>query len=567
MQLTEETVARPAERVAGGAAFTIGAFGLVVGVLVVLQRVGAADPLLRVLGTALPIVMIAVVAAGAATMRLSRFMAGSRMMPATGLGMATAGVCAGLAFGLVKAAGSDPTGALVALAGGLALAAVGVGPLLHRRAAASLPALLIGRFEAPAVRWCVVAAAAFAALLAALAGVEIAVRGLAAGTGLARSQAVTLAALLVAAVALPGGIGGLGWAAAAGGGIAIATFGLTVTASVAPHFRVPLPFAGDPAGWASAVTRLAAWHDGPPVLGRAPAGIWTLALGLAVLLPLLVPPVLAPPSSGSARRAGIVALLVAGVLAALAAATAALTILAMDPAAIGPDPERFPPGIYDASRDGLATVCGGFPATPAAARQACATAATAAAAGPDIRPTDRGLLVGLPRVRGLGGAFAGLTEGAVACLGIVLAAAGLLAAAATLTSDGLFGAADSRVSASARMAATRALCLGGVLLLAIVAHSGPLAPERLAVLAGGIGCGVLAPLVGLALWPRASTGSALASLVASLLAGGSALLTSGDAASIPALTSATAGAFLAAVVAAGIFTLLLPSAPRQPAPG
>ena len=241
-----------------------------------------------------------------------------------------------------------------------------------------------------------------------------------------------------------------------------------------------------------------------------------MTLGFAVLAPLLAPSI-ACRSRSEAQRAGFIALFWGFVAVGLAAATVMLATLSFDATLVGRRPDGIPDSILVASGRGLVSICGQTLDDRPAVRRACiATGAPAALRPEDIAATGPFLLTNLPALRRLGNSFAGLVPAALIALGLALAAAGVQSVASALGHDVIYRIRDRSALTSRRLAISRALALGLIVMAGILVATTRFQPQMLIAWALGLSAAALAPLLALSLWPKARSRDALVTLLAGL---------------------------------------------------
>ncbi len=280
----------------GRALFAAAVFLTGLGLILVLQQVGAPEGLTRGLGPLFALGTAAVIGVLARTSRVTRFLAASRATSPLYAALAFAGAGAGLIAatepGLGGAAGAPPGGVL----GGLALSALIVGPLLRSSGAASFGDFLVTRFPGRRAGVAIAIGLFVCAGLQAIVGFDLALESWLQATNMGRGfSAALLAALVIAAIA-PGGLASVVWssAACAAGILLMAALNLAVTIVAGGALR---EIATQAAGAA------------PGFLAPS-ASVWTdfaCALGVACLAPL-ASPAIASQTANRARRAGLLAL-------------------------------------------------------------------------------------------------------------------------------------------------------------------------------------------------------------------------------------------------------------------
>ncbi len=293
-------------------------FAIGLATVVVLDRIGVPARLVGAIGPILTLLGLAVLGAGARSADLASFLAARRSAPPLYGGLGLAAIVAGMALcldpGLASFSDPPPLG----LAIGVALAAVGFGPLLRRFGATSPNDVVATRFSgSPAAIVAGIAAWAVAALTT-LAGFQVAVTAMEAFAAPNRLWAEVIVSTAVVLSVAPGGLAGVIWCAAASAGELAMIVAL---------------------GWASAWTQGAASPGSLPEAAAAPFGLGSptsLAALIASALAVagffaLQPPALASRDVGSAVRAGV-----AGSAFCLALTAMAIAALSAFPADTGP---------------------------------------------------------------------------------------------------------------------------------------------------------------------------------------------------------------------------------------
>lgn len=495
------------------AAFAFCAALVAMAALIALDRVGAPQRLIAALAPTLALIGLAAIGGAARTTQPAPFFTAARALP-PGFG-ALAGAAGWLALAAPFAPPHSPGPAPRDLALGFAAAgcaaALVFGPMLRRSGAYSFAGLIGTRFPSPMIRAFATLAAAATAALTLLAGMEGAAEVAAPWLGVTRAGAAACVGATLFALCAPGGLRGGLWAACGAFGLAALALSGALAARLGAGAALPLPVLGDRAAMMAGLSRLAGFE--PP----AWAPSWTLVALLGVGLALLAPAAgmaIGQPDAAAARRAAGGALGWAGALAAMALAAMILSVDGLDMATIGAAPEALPESIYAAAERGEIRLCGAFPASPAAARAACAATpgfpgalrlGDATPAGPNMLA----LALATPQAAAI--------AAAMIALGLTLAAAGLQALTGALAEAGLRRA--RRVTASRRLALARlamiaALSAGGWLVAAQAWPAG-----LLLLAAAAICATIIAPLLALALWPLAGPRDAWAGLAAGAAAG------------------------------------------------
>lgn len=551
----------------GQVAFAMAAFALAIGLVALADVIGAPAQIVELLVPLVTLAGLATIGLMAQTMRMSRFYAGQRAVPAQYTGLAAAALCSALLLPFLPpvariagAQGFAQTGSMTVLAGfaaGFAIAALASGPLLRKTGAYSIADMLAGRFASPRLRQIAALVCALTALLVAMAGLQGATDVLARIIGLPREIALLTAGFVVLAIIAPGGAGGLTWSAAAAGGALLAGFLGPFIAALASDSSAPLPWLNDEL-WNAAANRIGQWQSASQsanfTLNEAAATqiiiALAAALGTASLAPLLAPAITTT-GAAKARRAGwgalfFLALIVLGAVAALAIST-----LDLDPWLVGRRPQALPPAFYQASGHDLLLVCARAAANPGAALEACRAAGiTGVLSARDIWASGLFLLSAAPEFRGLSVALSGLLAAGLAAVSLALTAAGAHAFATAIAHDFLFAGTSSPALSSRRLAATRLCAIGLVIVLAVWSARQALDPRALIALAIAISAASLAPLMALTLWPRATPADAMRAMGAGLAVFiALALLSLWDGAHAYGLSVASLAGFCAAIAA------------------
>ena len=502
----------------GRVVFAMSAFVLLAGLVALLDRVGVPERLVSNLGPFFTLAGLAIIGVLLRSMRISRFYAGGRAVPAAYAGLASAALAAGLVLPFIPPAPDNLSGAglFAGFAGGLAFVGLVTGPFLRKTGAFSVCDLIAARFPNLALRLGVAIVVAAIGALVAIAGFQIALETLTDFTGLGRAPAAGLLALIILLVAAPGGVSGIVWAGTGATGIIVAAFALPLATLLARGQSVPLPLIGDSGLWRDAAVRIAAWQGGAIAEPSLTLSI-AMGIGLAALAPLLAPPITAR-DRGAALRSGLAMLGWSTVLAALFAATVAASALLVYRETSGQRADRLPPVIYAASAAGLIDICGGPVESPAAARIRCniLPGATVVLRPQDVRPDGMLLVTALPALAGFGAASTGLVSAAIVAAGLIMACAGILAFATALGHDAFYRVRDQAALTSRRLAITRILiafaAIAGAVLLSVRTPD----PRLLIGLAIALSAAGIAPLLALSLWPRALGADAVVALLAGL---------------------------------------------------
>ncbi|MDE2362272.1 MAG: symporter-like protein [Hyphomicrobiales bacterium] len=537
----------------GRVAFAMAAFAAAAGLIVLIDRVGAPERLIAAAGPAALLAGVALIGLLLRTMRVSRFYAAGRAVPPAYAGVGALAIALALIIPFTPPVSDrySGVGVFAGFAGGLVCALLVSGPYLRKTGAFSLSDLVASRFERLPVRLGVAAVVGATALIAAFAGYETAVSGLSTIAGVDRPAAAVAVGLVLVLAVGPGGQSGAIWIAATTGGVFIACFALPILLLALHKQTIPLPYIGDPDAWRTAIGRIEAWQGdaGEPASLSLSAG---MALGMASFAPLIAP-LVGVRDRIAAVRAGFGGLFWGLVAAALVCATVAASTLALVDTMVGRRPERLPDAIYAASATRLVAICGVSAPSPSQARAACQRTPNFAG---ELRPQDidtRGvfLLTALPPLAALGAAMSGLVWAAIVGVGIALASAGLLAAATALGNDAIHHVRDRSALTSRRLAIARAILLAAIVMGGLLTGARELEPRVLIGVALALSATTLAPLMALALWPRARAVDALFALATGLVAAES-LFATGE----PTVHRLAHGAVLGffAAVAVGVAT-------------
>ncbi len=557
--LTDEDLLERAS-IDGRVAFALAAFALGAGLVALLDRLGVPENFVAILGPVAAVTGLATVGLLVRSMRISRFYAAGRAVPAAYAGLALASLAMGLflPFAPPVPGGTSLAGLLTGFGIGLALAALAVGPFLRKTGAFSIPDLIAARFPNLALRLGVVAVVAAVGFLIGLAGLETAVRSLLQTSGADRLSATLLIGFVLALVAVPGGVTGVVWTSTGAAGILLAGLALPLIVLMTRGVPLAFPVWGDSALWTQSLARMAEWHaiDGEANQTMGYVLIAAIAIGVAVLAPLLAPAIACRDGS-NAGRAGFAALAWTGGFAALVGVTMAMTTMAFDQRLTGQRPDRLPAFAYAASGKGLVAICGHAIATPAEALESCRRAPgfKDVLRAEDISASGAWLTIGLPASRGLSVAFSGLVGAALVAIAMMLAAAGFQSLGTAVGHDAFYRVRDATALTSRRLAVTRLVMLVGVAAACAIVQTRVLDPRALIGLALAFSTATLAPLLALSLWPRAGGADATVSLLVGLATAETVIVFGGAS---PSLERLAAGAVIAcgAAFAAGLATSL-----------
>ena len=558
---TEEE-ARERDAIDGRVTFAIIAFVAAGGLIVLLDRVGVSERFVAAIGPTAALLALGLIGFLLRTMRISGFYAAGRAMPPVYAGFATAALATALIAPFTPPVSDLYSGAGVfaGFAFGLACAIFISGPYLRKTGAFSISDLIGARFDNMALRLGAALLVGVSSLLAGMAGFETAVSALSTIAGLTRTASAFVIAVVLAIVAVPGGLSGVVWAAVAAAGVAIAGFALPLLLASFQGQPIPLTLIGDQEAWRRATSLISFWQgdSGQPVSFLLALG---MALGMAASAPLIAP-FLTVRGARAALRAGIGAGLWSIALAAVVAATVAASALGLLDQLGGRRPDRVPDQLYAASAAKLIKICEQNPRNWGQAREACQKQPGYAGT---LRPQDistRGafLLTALPPLGGFGAAAAGLVWAAIAALGAALAAASLLTASIALGNDAIHRLRDKSALTSRRLAIVRAILLASIAACAVVCSARELDPRALIGVSLAFSAAGLAPLIALSLWPRARSGDAMFALAIGLGAA-EALLLTGDGTVRGLAGAAVVGCF--AAIIAGIASSMIGGGDRS----
>lgn len=544
----------------GRVAFAMAAFVAGASLVALLDRVGVPEGVVGLLGPALALCGLALIGVLLNAVRISRFYAAGRAVPAPYAGLALAALTVAFALPFAPPGAGAPLAELgLGLVLGLTLAAFVTGPLLRKTGAFSLPDLIAARFPSLGVRLGAVAVVAGLSLAVAGAGLELSARVFEVALGSTRPLAAFLSAAVLLALILPGGMSGVVWGATGAAGMLIAGLTLPLIVIMAGGETLPAPFLGDAASWGEAGKLINLWQAGATASAGAGEGSWMLvvavALGLGSMAPLLGPSTTTRDAS-AARQAGVSALAWSIVVGAVIAVTLAASSLLSEQWLTGERPDRLPAFAYRAGAGELLNVCGTPATTAETALVACEKSTGSRGLilrSSDYAPSGLWLTMALPELRELGVAFSGLTGAALLAIALVLAAAGFCAFGAALGHDALYRVRETNALTSRRLAMTRVIMAIGVIGLAgVVARQG-LDPRKLIGIALVLSAAAIAPLLALALWPRANGVDAALTLLAGLCISGAMIAWTGHAPDVVQLANAAVagciGAFCIGVAA------------------
>ena len=537
----------------GRAAFATAIFLFSLGVFILLDRIGAPERMVALLGPVIALIGLAALGFLLRSMRISSFHAAGRAAPGGYAGLAMAALAATLAtpFTPPTPMGASIQALLLGLGMGLALAGLGVGPMLRKTGAFSMTDLLASRFPNMALKIGSLLFVSLASLCVGLAGLSMALQGLNQATAMGPVACAIFAAALVAVIVVPGGLAGLVWSATGAGGLLIAGVAAPLVVIIASGATIPLPVLGDRAAFAEAVARIEEWQSAVSLPGGHDRLIVVaIALGLGGLAPLLAPAI-ATQSPGEARRGGLMGLVCGGLLGLMALAVMAASALALQSELTGLRPADTPGFLLEASGRGVIWLCGRHPATLAQVREACEALPgfSGVLSSSDIVASGDYLLLGVTRLRGFGPAFSGLAMAGRISAALVLSAAGFLTLATALGHDAFYRMHAGAALSSRRLAVTRLILLVAIATSALLLLGVSVNPATLIGLALGLSAVTMAPLLLLTLWPRATGQDAAIALVAGVGVAEIALLLAGGSPSADLSAGAVVTGFVAALIA------------------
>lgn len=497
--------------------FAIAAFVALAGLLALLDRVGAPEGLVRLLGPAFVLAALATVGVLLRSMRVSQFYAAGRSVPTPYVGFGALAICAGLALPFVPPATetlglSTAAGAAI----GLTAALLVLGPYLRKTGAFSVVDLIATRFPNVALRLGLAVTVAAVGALVGLAGFDLATGPMTELLGLPRAVVAAGLAFVLVLVAAPGGVSGIIWAANGAAGVLLAALALPSGLLLA-RGDMPSFFSASPL-WRAGADQILFWQsqsaqEGGGIVAGFPAFLGAL-VAAAALAPLLTAPATAR-DGRSALRAGGLALGWNALLALLVTAMVLWGSVIFSRVVIGKTPDRLPDAIYSASMAGFVDICGGPAAGPAVARAVCANRGSASAplSVSDARPRTALFLANLTGMAGVGSAGVSLLAAALLAVGLTVAAAGFLLCATALGHDLFYRVRSRQAQTSRRLAVTRALLVATVALGAAVTGARTLDPRLLIGLAAALAAAAILPLLVLSVHPRVNGRDAVIALL------------------------------------------------------
>ncbi len=517
--LTDEDL-RERSVIDGRVAFAVTVFIASAALVALLDRVGVAERIVELLGPLITLAGLCLLGLLLRTMRVSRFYAGGRAVPAAYASLATAAIAAGLVIPFLPPVSGavSPAGLVIGFGGGLALAALVISPFLRKTGAFSATDLIAGRFPNLPLRFGVVTVVSAIGLLVGLAGLASAAATFSTGLGVSHSVSLSVLAAALVLMTAPGGVCGSIWGAASAMGVLLAGLILPLLMALGHGERIVVPIL-DGGPWRTAVDLMAGWQGAAATATSASgmALIVALLLGVGTLAPLLSPGIVVSDHT-SARRAGAGAVAWSAILALVLGTTMAMTALGLQHGLVGLKPVDVPDYAISASVSGQISLCRAAPASLRAAMSACAATPgfTGVIRAQDVSAGGAFLVQGLSATLGLGRAFSGLAIAGLTAVALSLAAAGFQVMATALGHDGYYRIRNATAMTSRRLAITRAL-----LVLAIAASAALLdratPDERMLLgLAVALSASAIAPMLALSLWPRAESADATLTLLVGL---------------------------------------------------
>jgi cation/acetate symporter len=305
---------RERAKIDGRAAFAGAAYLIGIGLIFLLQRVGAPNGLVRALGPLFALAGLALLGVLTRATRVPAFFAADRAIPAPYAALGLAGIAAGLFLCLVSSGSSLLP--LTGVAIGLCIGAFITAPLLRATNASALSDLLATRFPHPLLRLYFAGLMLAIGTLVAMAGFETAVDEFAGLFAASRGFAITFVAILLAMMLAPGGLAGLLWGAAASAGMLAIVLLLPIAAQFVSQDPAIAPLLQDAGVWKEAATR--GWSVGD--FGHENLqGLIVAASALAIgALSPLTSPAIGASGGGKALRAGAFGLAFIALLGAAA---------------------------------------------------------------------------------------------------------------------------------------------------------------------------------------------------------------------------------------------------------
>jgi cation/acetate symporter len=200
------------------AIFASATFVLAMAGILTLERIGAPDKLVRALGPIVVLLGLTVFGFGASNADLPSFLAAGRDTRPPFGGLSIGAIAAGMTFCLYPDLSSASNPPWLGVVLGVAIGAVGIGPLVRRFGATWRSDVIATRFSAAPIRIVSAAVVWSTAALTAFAGYRSAVATTEALVTPDPSWAKAIVAIVLASSVTPGGLTGLIWSAAASAG-------------------------------------------------------------------------------------------------------------------------------------------------------------------------------------------------------------------------------------------------------------------------------------------------------------------------------------------------------------
>jgi len=544
----------------GRVAFAAIGASCLMGGLILLDRLGLPIELTALLGPLFAALALLVIGIFVRASRISGFFSAGRSMPGPYVGLAMAGCAAGLSLLFLPPLPAGLTGRSLAsgIIAGFIMTAVISGPLLRKTGALTLAGAIATRFPHPVIAAAIGFIAAFGAAALALAGLDGASTLLAAMTGMSARTALTLCAIIIALMLVPGGVGGVTWAQVLAIGLTLASLALPLIILVARGTMPPLPLIGDAASFDAAMARLATLH--PELIGASEFSVaFVIAFGLCAFHPFLTPAQTAL-RSADARMGSASGLIWLILVLILAAASFALSSLALQGAS-GLWLVDVPDILLRASARGDLAICGAHPKTIAQLREACGNI-TALRAG-DVVGTPFYLLTAAGELRGFGVSFTSLMRAGLFSLLVALAGAGVMSFATTLAHEAWDRWRKGRALTSQRLAIARLLLILTLVAACLILRSMQFETRHLLAIALALSACLVAPLMLLSLIARATILEALVALGLSLFGLALPLTLQGPHMSFTELAQMTTLATLLGFCVAALLCLRYPKDPAS----
>jgi len=288
--LTDEDLLERAS-IDGRVAFAMAAFIAGAAIVALLDRVGVPERIVGVLGPVLAITGLVLIGVLMHAVRVSRFYAAGRAVPAPYAAFATVALTTGFLLPFMPPVPGEPPIRYLAMgmAAGFLLAALVTGPLLRKTGAFSLPDLIAARFPGLSTRLGAVAVVATASLAIAGAGYELSVRTFEVALGLGRTSAAITAGIVLLLMTVPGGMSGVVWGATGAAAVLLAALALPLGITMFGGEALPSPVFGDASAWNAALALGETWQAKSPQAGGGYMVMLAAAIGIAATAPFLLP--------------------------------------------------------------------------------------------------------------------------------------------------------------------------------------------------------------------------------------------------------------------------------------